>query len=116
GDIGRRFPDSDPRHRGRPSLEFLREIRGVLAEEGWAIADVDATILAQKPKLAGFFEAMRSHVAESLGVERGKISIKATTTETMNAEGRGEGISAHAVALLQKTIQPRISRIHTKNP
>jgi len=116
GDIGRRFPDSDPRHRSRSSLEFLREIRGALADAGWAIANVDATILAQKPKLARFFEAMRTHVADSLGVGRERVSIKATTTETMNAEGRGEGISAHAVALLQKTIRPRISRIHTRNP
>jgi 2-C-methyl-D-erythritol 2,4-cyclodiphosphate synthase len=100
GDIGRLFPDTDPRHRGRSSLEFLAEVRDRLAGNGWAIMNVDATILAQRPKLAAWFPAMRRHIALALGIPEEAVGVKATTTEGMNAEGRGEGISAHAVALL----------------
>ena len=100
GDIGRHFPDSDPAHGGRPSLEFLREVREMVAKAGWTIQNVDATLLAQRPRLAPFFEAMQSNIAHSLGLTPRDVSIKATTTEGMNAEGQGEGISAHAVALI----------------
>jgi 2-C-methyl-D-erythritol 4-phosphate cytidylyltransferase/2-C-methyl-D-erythritol 2,4-cyclodiphosphate synthase len=100
GDIGRHFPDSDPAHHNRPSLEFLREVKDKLAGGRWTIINIDATVLAQRPKLAPFFAAMRSNVAEALGLGPAAVNIKATTTEGMNAEGRGEGISAQAVALL----------------
>jgi 2-C-methyl-D-erythritol 4-phosphate cytidylyltransferase/2-C-methyl-D-erythritol 2,4-cyclodiphosphate synthase len=100
GDIGRHFPDADPAHRNRPSLEFLAEVKGKLTEAGWAIRNIDATLLAQRPKLAPYFDAMRCNIARTLGVGIESVSVKATTTEGMNAEGRGEGISAHAVALL----------------
>ena len=102
GDIGRHFPDSDPRHRDRPSLEFLREVRERVKKEGWSVLNVDATLLAQRPRLAPFMEAMRQNIADALGVLPAAVSIKATTTEGMNAEGHGEGISAQAVALLEK--------------
>jgi len=102
GDIGQHFPDTDPAHKGRSSLEFLAEIRGLLRDLGWIIQNVDATILAQRPRLAPFYRDMRKKIARSLGVPAEQISVKASTTELMNAEGRGEGISAHAVALLQK--------------
>jgi len=102
GDIGRHFPDSDPAHRDRSSLEFLAEVKARVEAAGWAIQNVDATILAQRPKLAPFFEEMRRNIARSLGLAPDDVSIKATTTEGLNAEGRGEGISAQAVALLQK--------------
>ena len=102
GDIGRHFPDSDPRHRNRPSLEFLREVRERVKKEGWSVLNVDATLLAQRPRLAPFMEAMRQNIADALGVLPAAVSIKATTTEGMNAEGHGEGISAQAVALLEK--------------
>ncbi len=100
GDIGRHFPDSDPAHRNRPSLEFLREVKEKITAAGWKVENVDATLLAQRPKLVSYFEGMRDNIARSLGIDMGAVNIKATTTEEMNAEGRGEGISAQAVALL----------------
>lgn len=100
GDIGRHFPDSDPAHRGRASLEFLREIRTKVESAGWKVQNVDATLLAQRPKLAPYYEDMRRNLAQALGLAMDAVSVKATTTEGLNAEGRGEGISAQAVALL----------------
>jgi 2-C-methyl-D-erythritol 4-phosphate cytidylyltransferase/2-C-methyl-D-erythritol 2,4-cyclodiphosphate synthase len=102
GDVGRHFPDYDPANRNRPSLEFLRAVRQRIEKAAWTIRNVDATILAQRPKLAPFMEAMRRNIAEALGIELERVSIKATTTEGMNAEGRVEGMSAHAVALLER--------------
>jgi 2-C-methyl-D-erythritol 2,4-cyclodiphosphate synthase len=102
GDIGRHFPDTDPAHRGRSSLEFLREVRVKIETEGWIIQNVDATLLMQRPKVAPHVLLMRQNIAESLGIHFAQVNIKATTTEEMNAEGRGEGISAQAVALICK--------------
>lgn len=102
GDIGRHFPDDDPANRNRSSLEFLRAVSRSLERDAWTIRNVDATILAQRPKLAPFMEAMRHNIAEALGIAPERVSIKATTTEGMNAEGRGEGMSAHSVALLER--------------
>ncbi len=100
GDIGRHFPDNDPANRNRSSLEFLRGVRGRIGAAGWQIRNIDATLLAQRPKLAPFMDAMRQNIAEALGIAAECVSIKATTTEGLNAEGRVEGMSAHAVALL----------------
>jgi 2-C-methyl-D-erythritol 4-phosphate cytidylyltransferase/2-C-methyl-D-erythritol 2,4-cyclodiphosphate synthase len=100
GDIGQHFPNTDPAQRDRPSLEFLREVRAMVEGAGWRIRNIDATMLAQRPKLAPYMERMRHNIAESLDLQADEVSIKATTTEGLNAEGRGEGISAHAVALL----------------
>jgi 2-C-methyl-D-erythritol 4-phosphate cytidylyltransferase/2-C-methyl-D-erythritol 2,4-cyclodiphosphate synthase len=100
GDIGRHFPDTDPAHRNRSSLEFLHEVRDKVRSAGWKIQNVDATLLAQRPKLAPYFEDMRCHIARVLELSPDAVNIKATTTEGMNAEGRGEGISAQAVVLL----------------
>jgi 2-C-methyl-D-erythritol 4-phosphate cytidylyltransferase / 2-C-methyl-D-erythritol 2,4-cyclodiphosphate synthase len=102
GDIGRHFPDTDPAHRGRSSLEFLREVRAKIETEGWIIQNVDATLLMQRPKVAPHALLMRQNIAESLGINIAQVNIKATTTEGMNAEGQGEGISAQAIALLFK--------------
>jgi 2-C-methyl-D-erythritol 4-phosphate cytidylyltransferase / 2-C-methyl-D-erythritol 2,4-cyclodiphosphate synthase len=102
GDIGRHFPDTDPAHRNRSSLEFLREVREKVKAAGWSVQNVDATILAQRPKLAPYFETMRRHVAQALELGADAVNIKATTTEGMNAEGRGEGISASAVVLVMR--------------
>jgi 2-C-methyl-D-erythritol 4-phosphate cytidylyltransferase/2-C-methyl-D-erythritol 2,4-cyclodiphosphate synthase len=102
GDIGMHFPDSDPAHRGRCSLEFLREARRKIQEKGWTVRNIDATLLAQRPRVAAFIPKMRQNIAESLGLDSADVNIKATTTEGMNAEGRGEGISAQAIALLEK--------------
>jgi 2-C-methyl-D-erythritol 4-phosphate cytidylyltransferase/2-C-methyl-D-erythritol 2,4-cyclodiphosphate synthase len=100
GDIGRHFPDTDPSNRDRSSLEFLREVKGKIEAAGWRIRNVDATLLAQQPRLAPHMPAMRKNIAESLGLDTEEVNIKATTTEGLNAEGRGEGMSAQAIALL----------------
>jgi 2-C-methyl-D-erythritol 4-phosphate cytidylyltransferase/2-C-methyl-D-erythritol 2,4-cyclodiphosphate synthase len=102
GDIGKLFPDNDPANRGRSSLEFLREVKSRVEAAGWQVCNVDATVVAQKPKLAPYMDQIRSNIAGCLGVARGVVSVKATTTEGMNAEGRCEGISAQAVALLER--------------
>jgi len=102
GDIGRHFPDSDASHRNRSSLEFLRSVRGKVAAAGWKIINVDATMLAQHPRLSPYMETMKKNIAGSIGIAASNINLKATTTEGMNAEGLGEGISAQAVALLEK--------------
>jgi 2-C-methyl-D-erythritol 4-phosphate cytidylyltransferase / 2-C-methyl-D-erythritol 2,4-cyclodiphosphate synthase len=102
GDIGIHFPDNDAANLNRPSLEFLRETRVKVEKAGWCVHNVDATLLAQRPKLAPYMAAMKQNIAEALGLDADSVSIKATTTEGMNAEGRGEGISAQAVVLLMK--------------
>jgi 2-C-methyl-D-erythritol 4-phosphate cytidylyltransferase/2-C-methyl-D-erythritol 2,4-cyclodiphosphate synthase len=104
GDIGRHFPDSDPAHRNRPSLEFLREVKDMVENAGWTIQNVDATLLAQRPKLAPHYDNMRRNIAQTLGLALDAVNVKATTTEGMNAEGRGEGISAQAVVLVLSTL------------
>jgi len=107
GDIGGHFPDTDPRHRDRSSLEFLAEARAMIEAAGWTIQNIDATLLAQNPKLAPYYDAMKANIARALGLGAHAVSVKATTTEGLNAEGRGEGISAQAVALLGRR-GPRI--------
>lgn len=102
GDIGQHFPDTDPANRGRSSIEFLGEVRAGIEAGGWKITNIDATLLAQRPKLASYMPAMKQNIAEALGINKEDVSIKATTTEGLNAEGRGEGISAQAIALLIK--------------
>ncbi len=102
GDIGMHFPDTDPKHRGRPSLEFLSEVRAKLDAEGWKPRNIDAVLIVQRPRLAPFIPEMRRRISESLNLREDTVNIKATTTEEMNAEGRGEGISAQAVALIEK--------------
>jgi 2-C-methyl-D-erythritol 4-phosphate cytidylyltransferase/2-C-methyl-D-erythritol 2,4-cyclodiphosphate synthase len=100
GDIGRHFPDTDAANRGRNSLEFLRLVRQRIEAAGWQIRNVDATLLAQRPRVSPYVEEMIKNISDSLGVTPAEVSIKATTTEGLNAEGRGEGISAQAIALL----------------
>lgn len=102
GDIGQHYPDTDQANRNRSSLEFLRGVRAKVEAAGWIIQNVDATLLAQRPKLMPHAGAMKKKIAECLGLDTAAVSIKATTTEGMNAEGRGEGISAQAIALLGK--------------
>jgi len=102
GDIGKHFPDTDPAHLNRPSLEFLREIRAMVEDAGWRVLNVDVTMLAQRPRLAPFMDCMKRNLAGALELPVESVSVKATTTEGMNAEGRGEGISAQAVVLMEK--------------
>ncbi len=100
GDIGQHFPDTDPRYEGADSIALLREVRRILEEAGYRVGNVDATIICQRPKLAGYLPAMRENIAAALGIDVGQISVKATTEEHLGFTGRGEGISAQAAALL----------------
>ena len=102
GDIGRHFPDSDQRWRGTDSRALLRESVAIVSRNGWAIANVDATVVAQAPRLAPHIEAMVAVIASDLGVERSQVNVKAKTTERLGFVGRGEGVEAHAIALLQR--------------
>jgi 2-C-methyl-D-erythritol 4-phosphate cytidylyltransferase / 2-C-methyl-D-erythritol 2,4-cyclodiphosphate synthase len=102
GDIGRHFPDTDPVNKGRSSLEFLREVRAKVEAEGWVVRNVDATLLVQRPRISPHMKAMTQNIAQSLGLDITAVNIKATTTEGLNAEGRGEGVSAQAIALLYR--------------
>jgi len=100
GDLGAHFPDSDPRWKGADSRVLLRHVVSLVAGMGWDIGNVDATVIAQAPKLAPFVAAMRANVAADLGCDPARISIKATTTERLGFTGREEGIAAEAVVLL----------------
>lgn len=102
GDIGQHFPSSDPRWKGASSLGFLEYTARLLAQNGWRIVNVDATILAQSPRLSPHYEAMRRNIARALGIEQSCVSVKATTTDGLGFEGRGEGIAAQAVALIEE--------------
>lgn len=98
GDIGRHFPDTDPVYEGADSLELLAEVGSLLAQKGYTVGNVDATIVAQRPKMAPHIPAMRENIARVLHVEPERINVKATTEEHLGFTGSGEGISAYAVA------------------
>ena len=100
GDIGRHFPDSDPAYAGADSLALLDHVVELLEEKGYQVGNVDATILAQKPKLAPYIEKMRDNLAARMKVEPDQVNVKATTEEKLGFTGAEEGIAAHAVALL----------------
>ena len=100
GDIGKLFPDSDPRYRGIDSRKLLRRVAVLLEREGYAVGNVDMTLVAQRPKVAPYIEAMRANIAADLGVFITRVSVKATTEEGLGFTGSGEGMAAHAVALL----------------
>lgn len=100
GDIGKHFPDTDERFKGADSRALLREVVRMTEEKGYKVGNVDVTIVAQRPKMAPYIEQMRANIAEDLKVDIDAVNVKATTTEKLGFEGRGEGISATAVALL----------------
>ncbi len=100
GDIGRLYPDTDPRYEGADSLALLRDVADRVAGAGYAVGNVDATVVAQAPKLAPYLDQMARNLADALGVARGCVNVKATTEERMGFTGRGEGIAAHAVCLI----------------
>lgn len=102
GDIGKLFPDSDPAYEGADSLELLRRVAEVLAEHGYTVGNVDATVLAQRPKLAPHIPEMRERLAAAMDIDPGRVSVKATTEEGLGFTGAGEGIAAHVVALLNE--------------
>lgn len=100
GDLGRHFPDSDPRYRGISSLKLLEVIREKIRLRGWALVNVDSTVVAQKPRLADYLESMGERLAGTLQVTADRINVKATTTEGLGFAGRQEGLAAYAVVLL----------------
>ena len=100
GDIGHLFPDNDPAYAGADSLELLGEVVQVLGQSGFAVGNVDVTVIAQAPKLAPFVTRMRGNLAARLGVPLDRVSVKATTEEKLGCTGAGEGIAAHAVCLV----------------
>ena len=104
-DIGVLFPDSDDRYLGISGMTLAKDVSGMLSDEGFSIVNVDCTVIAQAPKLAGFIPGMRSRLAAALGVDVSDVNIKATTEERLGFTGRGEGIAAHAVCLIEKELK-----------
>ena len=103
GDIGKLFPDTDPAYADISSLKLLREVGRLLSEKGFAVVNIDATLLAQAPKVGPYRPRMAANVAEALGIDPEQVSIKATTEEGLGFTGDGSGMAAHAVVLLEKT-------------
>ena len=99
-DIGHYFPDTDERYRDADSIELLREAR-IIVGEPWEVANVDAVVICERPKIRGYREVMRGNLAEALGVEPVRVGVRGTTTERLGFSGRGEGIAAQAVCLLE---------------
>ncbi|MCL2655514.1 MAG: 2-C-methyl-D-erythritol 2,4-cyclodiphosphate synthase [Coriobacteriia bacterium] len=101
GDLGKHFPDTDEQYRGADSLALLGQVAAMARAQGWEVVDVDTVIIAQQPKLAPYREQMQLNVSAALGIAPDAVGVKATTTEWLGFEGRGEGIAAQAVALLE---------------
>jgi len=102
GDIGKWFPNSDERYKDISSLLLLKKVSNILSEQKYQIENIDSVLVLEKPKIAPFTDKMKDNISEALGIEKDKVSVKATTTEGMGFEGKGEGISAYAVALLDE--------------
>ncbi len=100
GDIGKHFPDTDPQYKGIASIKLLKHVGELLKKNGYTVGNIDSTIVAQRPKMAPHIPQMRQNIAEALGIDVDRVSVKATTTEHLGFEGREEGISAQAVALI----------------
>lgn len=105
GDIGRHFPDTDPAYQGADSLVLLDHVMALLDQAGWQVGNVDATILAQKPKLAPYISQMRDNLARHMGVSPEQVNVKATTEEKLGFTGTEQGMAAHAVCLLEPKIK-----------
>ena len=103
GDIGRHFPDTDPKYKGADSLELLREVYRKISEKGFRVGNIDVTMIAQKPKLKDFIPQMRENIAAAVNVTPDRVNVKATTEENLGFTGSGEGMSCHAVCLLEET-------------
>ena len=101
GDIGKHFPDTDPQYKGISSIILLKHVCTLVRSCGYEIENADITIIAQKPKLLSYIPSMRKNTAEAMGISEDAVNVKATTTEKLGFEGRGEGISAMAVVLLK---------------
>lgn len=105
GDIGKHFPDSDEKYRGISSILLLREVRRLMRDGGYALVNIDATVIAERPKLRPYIDVMRGNIAKALECDVSRINVKATTEERLGFTGREEGISAHAVALIEKEVR-----------
>ena len=103
GDIGKHFPDKDPAYKDADSLKLLAEVGKLLKEKGYAPSNIDATVIAQAPKLAPHIQKMRENIASALGMDKDSVSVKATTEEGLGFSGEGAGIAAHAVCIIEKT-------------
>ena len=101
GDIGKHFPDTDPAYKGADSLELLRVVGEKVKEAGYQVSNIDVTMIAQRPKLAGFIPQMRENIARVLNLEASQVNVKATTEERLGFTGDGSGMSCHAVCLLE---------------
>ncbi len=101
GDIGKHFPDSDARYKGIDSRQLLRHVAALIGDRGYKVGNVDATIIAQAPRMAAHIAAMVANIAADLGVAAGQVNVKATTTEQLGFTGRGEGIAAEAVCVIE---------------
>ena len=101
GDIGKHFPDTDPAYAGADSIRLLEHVTALLKEKGWKVGNVDATVLAQRPKLAPSIPQMVLNLAAAMDVEPGQVNVKATTEEKLGFTGSGDGMAAHAVCLLE---------------
>ena len=102
GDIGRHFSDSSDEFRGISSLKLLSKVKELLENEGFFVVNIDATIVLQKPKIASYIAEMETNISKTLGLDEGRVNVKATTEEHLGFTGRGEGVSAHAVVMLKK--------------
>jgi 2-C-methyl-D-erythritol 2,4-cyclodiphosphate synthase len=103
GDIGVHFPDSDPQFKDIKSLELLGKVSDMVKKEGYGIGNIDATLVAERPKIAGHIPQMQENISRTAAIEKERVSIKATTTEGLGFTGKGEGIAAHAVVLVEET-------------
>lgn len=101
GDIGKLFPDNDPAYSGADSIQLLKQVCSVLQKNGYKIGNIDSTVIAQQPKLKLYIDQMRNTLADACGVSAGQVSVKATTEEKLGFTGNGQGISAHAVCLIE---------------
>lgn len=102
GDIGKHFPDNDDRYLGISSMKLAENVNSLLVSSGYSVSNIDATIVAQKPKLMQFIPQMRDNIAAVFGISRGRVNVKATTEEKLGFTGNCEGIAAHAVCLIYK--------------
>lgn len=103
GDIGRHFPDTDPKYKGADSLMLLREVYRKVAEKGFRVGNIDVTMIAQRPKLKDYIPQMQENIAVAVGVAPDRVNVKATTEEKLGFTGTGEGMACHAVCLLEET-------------
>ena len=102
GDIGRHFPDTDPKYKGADSLELLRQVYRKILEKGYRVGNIDVTMIAQRPKLKDYIPQMQANIAAAVGTTPDRVNVKATTEEKLGFTGTGEGMSCHAVCLLEE--------------